>query len=568
MKKKIWKSIVAGFLTATMVVGTAAAASATVPDPDPSTWSFYLNDEKIDVKGVEYGGNNYLKLRDLLKALDINVEYDATKRTVNIDTSTPYVDPADTTPAPAPQVYSDAPMKEVSLSKDAPGYYDELFAVELYNFKNIRSWPTLFEREGWTSYLTASGSITSMDPADLNADRQATLNKIVAARTALVQIKPFQDGINGEVIYLWDEGKEPTTTDKTADTFTFAPSTQDNEDFRPFIIPYLAEDQDNVKGTVIVVSGGGNTSRSNNGEGDKVAPAFQELGYNVFQLQYRVTPYRGSDPAIDLQRAIRVVKNVVAENNLKGGDVIACAGFSAGGINVMSVISSYYGDITPDSVDSNYVCDKIDAINSDMDVAMLIYGAGSFSGGVVELNTKNPKIPHLFIASGEDDATVKPSGAWELWNQAHLNENGQFNSVNPELHIYAENGHGFGPGSPGTSSTTWIATADLYIQKVMDKVEVTFEYEIPEKYVYHQRVYPTRNNQKYMVDVYTTEAHDEYLMKYVLYNTNTVIEGPIVDGVAQVPYNDPSGGYITKLQGQLDIWNEVVPVAWQRVPGR
>lgn len=73
---------------------------------------------------------------------------------------------------------------------------------------------------------------------------------------------------------------------------------------------------------------------------------------------------------MDLQRAIRYVKYHGEAWGLGGLDVVGAAGFSGGGGNVCTVIEKYYGDITPDQFDPDYVCDEIDAVNSDMQIAM------------------------------------------------------------------------------------------------------------------------------------------------------------------------------------------------------
>ena len=53
----------------------------------------------------------------------------------------------------------------------------------------------------------------------------------------------------------------PVTTENVEAGFTVA--SYDNADFRPFLVPYLVSDQSQAKGTLIVLSGGGNTTRSN-----------------------------------------------------------------------------------------------------------------------------------------------------------------------------------------------------------------------------------------------------------------------------------------------------------------
>ena len=62
----------------------------------------------------------------------------------------------------------------------------------------------------------------------------------------------------------------------------FTVDSYDNADFRPFLVPYLVSDQSQAKGTLIVLSGGGNTTRSNPNEAYRVAPAFLVSGLQLF----------------------------------------------------------------------------------------------------------------------------------------------------------------------------------------------------------------------------------------------------------------------------------------------
>ena len=75
-----------------------------------------------------------------------------------------------------------------------------------------------------------------------------------------------------------------------------------------------------------------------------------------------------------------------------------------------------------------------------MDVAHLIY-----SGAPIE--TENPSLPHMFIAVGADDQW---EGSLELFKQTYDL------GLDPELHVYGLNGHGFGAGMECTSSMTWM----------------------------------------------------------------------------------------------------------------
>ena len=70
-------------------VGHAASATLTA---SPSTQTFYLDGQKIQLQAYSIGGNNYVKLRDIGKAVDFGVAYDGTTNSVYINTDEFYVE--------------------------------------------------------------------------------------------------------------------------------------------------------------------------------------------------------------------------------------------------------------------------------------------------------------------------------------------------------------------------------------------------------------------------------------------------------------------------------------------
>ena len=173
----------------------------------------------------------------------------------------------------------------------------------------------------------------------------------------------------------------------------------DSEGFRPFLNPYLLEDQSAVKGNVIIIAGGGSTHRNNVVEGYPVAEFFNENGYNAYVLQRRVNPYAAEDQWLDLGRAIRYIRYYAEEKGIAKTDVMIACGFSAGGMNIMSCIARQYGHVTPDTVYPDYVCDEIDAQSADLTVALPIYGL--FINGLDFSGNEN--LPAVFGVIGHKD---------------------------------------------------------------------------------------------------------------------------------------------------------------------
>lgn len=52
----------------------------------------YINGSKAEMSAINYNDNNYVKLRDIAKALNIEITYDAETNTVSINTEKPYIE--------------------------------------------------------------------------------------------------------------------------------------------------------------------------------------------------------------------------------------------------------------------------------------------------------------------------------------------------------------------------------------------------------------------------------------------------------------------------------------------
>ena len=78
-----------GVLAGLALSGPAAQA-ADYLTARPTTQAFYLDGEKISLTAYLIGGNNYVKLRDIGRAVDFGVTYDAATNSVCIDSTQPY----------------------------------------------------------------------------------------------------------------------------------------------------------------------------------------------------------------------------------------------------------------------------------------------------------------------------------------------------------------------------------------------------------------------------------------------------------------------------------------------
>lgn len=273
-----------------------------------------------------------------------------------------------------------------------------MVAEELKLSREVAFYPAAFEGDFEQFYVTFHKlsrhqyeSVDGKDPGITAADYDMCV-ELTAKREALKQIV---DDPKSTVWEIWGENmavEDPLPT-------TGWEISYDNEGFRPFLNPFMIEDQTAVKGNVIIIAGGGSTHRNNVVEGYPVAKFFNDNGYNAFVLQRRVNPYAAEDQWLDLGRAIRYIRHYADEKGIGNADTIITCGFSAGGMNIMSAIAKQYGHVTPDTVYPNYVCDEVDAESADMTVALPIYGLFTtgldFSG--------NPNLPAVFGVIGHKD---------------------------------------------------------------------------------------------------------------------------------------------------------------------
>lgn len=85
--------------------GTALAAGILA---EPSTQTFFVDGQQIQMEAYAIGGNNYVKLRDVGRAVDFGVVYDGATNSVRMDSAAPYTEEAPAiTPAPSIGVRED-----------------------------------------------------------------------------------------------------------------------------------------------------------------------------------------------------------------------------------------------------------------------------------------------------------------------------------------------------------------------------------------------------------------------------------------------------------------------------
>lgn len=139
-----------------------------------------------------------------------------------------------------------------------------MYEVEAHNWRVIRNLPTAFETDAWKACEKTGPAVMNVDPENIGEKEQKKLQAFVDARRELVQVRDIADCR----WYIWGENM-PTFEDEGE--LVFDNKSYDEPDFRPFLVPYMLEDQSVVKGNIIVVAGGGYHERANKGEGYPIA---------------------------------------------------------------------------------------------------------------------------------------------------------------------------------------------------------------------------------------------------------------------------------------------------------
>ena len=128
-------------------------------------------------------------------------------------------------------------------------------------------------------------------------------------------------------------------------------------------------------------------------------------------------------------------------------------GYSAGGILCGEMVLNWKGDVTPDTLDRNYIPDDLDAVSADVAGIGHIYSFyGRLSVGSTDVEKfRESDLPPTFYAYGTEDPFYRQFMA----NADAVREAG----VEVEEHCYDGQPHGFGAG---TKDSNWTPEFDRW----------------------------------------------------------------------------------------------------------
>jgi len=253
------------------------------------------------------------------------------------------------------------------------------------------------------------------------------------------------------VICLWAEGNIPAVTKVQASSNS---RYADAPDFRPNMKVFPAKEGMPVKGAVILCSGGAFSFRNNRGEGEPVARALNQLGYQCFVVNYRLRPYTQQEGALDLARAVRYVRNHAQTYGIREKN-IAVVGFSAGGILCGEMLLRFKGTVNGTAIDSRYVPDELDKVSADASAIGHIYsfyGRLSVASTDVELFRRSNLPPAYFCYGTKDPFVNEFAACAKALQQA---------GVSVESHVLQDWPHGYG------ARGNWVTDFDRWLMTVL-----------------------------------------------------------------------------------------------------
>jgi acetyl esterase/lipase len=242
-----------------------------------------------------------------------------------------------------------------------------------------------------------------------------------------------------ERISLWPglapgtEGRKNTEAIDAAGSFS--------QVFQPELTYFPALNQAAIAPAILVCPGGGYRNVVIEKEGVRIAQWFQQRGFAVFVLKYRLAP---NEALQDARRAMRVIRARAAQYRIDPAK-ISVVGFSAGGHLSANLAVNY---VVSD------VADEIDEVSARPDFCAPIYGV--FEPGIK--NALTPETPPMFLAHAVDDNRVPVEQSLNLF--AALKAKG----IPAELHLYETGGHGFALEPDRGHATSWAETFLLWLK--------------------------------------------------------------------------------------------------------
>ncbi len=235
-----------------------------------------------------------------------------------------------------------------------------------------------------------------------------------------------------------------------------APESSATDNGLPRLTYYLPSGEFRTGQSILVCPGGGYQMVSTPKEGHRPAQFLSANGIAAGVLEYRHAPQRHPIPLMDAQRALQIMRQRAGQTEGLSPDAVGCLGFSAGG-HLAGTLATHQ------PLKTNVQSDALGAVRSQPNFLAMIYPVVSLIAPCAHLNSRNnllgdqcaPELleslsielavdkdtPPCFIAHGQADENVLPENALRLYQS--LTRFG----VPATMHLYENDGHGFGMGA-------------------------------------------------------------------------------------------------------------------------
>jgi len=188
--------LVAGIAIGAVLFGGGATYAAGLL-AEPSTQTFYLGDQQIQLEAYAINGHNYVKLRDVGQAVDFNVCYDPARNAAIIEPDKPYIGEDVATPTPAPSVQSSEGTDYAAQAN--PAVFTGAYTRKMYN---AMRYAVLHQEEidAGTYQPVSLGTEAEVDTATA-----LQLSSRIGCGSTQYRIV---DAIDGSAVYLYAEHNE------------------------------------------------------------------------------------------------------------------------------------------------------------------------------------------------------------------------------------------------------------------------------------------------------------------------------------------------------------------------
>ncbi|MEQ9886111.1 pectin acetylesterase PaeX [Pectobacterium zantedeschiae] len=284
------------------------------------------------------------------------------------------------------------------------------------------------------------------------------------------------------VFPVWPHGEAPGASSSTAQPQVVERSKDPSLPDRaatgirsPEITVYQAE---KPNGMALLITPGGSYQRVVlDKEGSDLAPFFNQQGYTLFVMTYRMPGEghkEGADaPLADAQRAIRTLR-ANAEKWHINPQRIGIMGFSAGGHVAASLGTRFAQSVYP-------AMDAVDSVSARPDFMVLMYPVISMradfghTGSRKQLIGEHPtqeqilrysmenqvtaQTPPTFLVHAVDDPSVSVENSLAMFNALREHH------IPVEMHLFEKGKHGFGiRGTKGLPAAAWPQLLDNWLR--------------------------------------------------------------------------------------------------------